>query len=134
MGEFNDHDGAPFYDPIMRNRGIAGENVGIWFASAPEELLVKFDHTQYGWVMDEHFDLQIWPGVPRARLHAHISGEMNTKLTLVVTTEGSTRPETMMTMTWLGACKPGMKGGDVVMSNGMKMNVLDGTMSGVPAH
>jgi hypothetical protein len=25
-----------------------------------------------------------------------------------------------------------MKGGDVIMSNGMKMNVLDGTMSGMP--
>ncbi len=39
-----------------------------------------------------------------------------------------------MTMTWMGACKPGMKGGDVVMNNGMKMNVLDGTMSGGPPH
>jgi hypothetical protein len=25
-----------------------------------------------------------------------------------------------------------MRGGDVIMANGMKMNVLDGTMSGVP--
>jgi hypothetical protein len=39
-----------------------------------------------------------------------------------------------MTMTWLGPCKPGMKGGDVIMSNGMKINALDGTASGLPSH
>jgi hypothetical protein len=64
--------------------------------------------------------------------HAHISGDFGSKLTLVVTTEGSTKPDTTMTMMWVGACKPGMKGGDVMMSNGMKINVIDGTMSGVP--
>jgi hypothetical protein len=37
-----------------------------------------------------------------------------------------------MTATWTGPCKPGMKGGDVIMSNGMKINLLDGTSSGQP--
>lgn len=64
--------------------------------------------------------------------HGHITGDANSKVTMVLTTGGSTTPEMTMTMTWLGACKPGMKGGDVIMSNGMKMNVLDGTMSGMP--
>jgi len=27
-----------------------------------------------------------------------------------------------------------MKGGDVMMGNGIKMNVLEGTMSGLPVH
>jgi len=49
--------------------------------------------------------------------HALISGDFNSKLTLVTTTEGGNRPE--MTMTWIGECKPGMKAGDVIMSNGM---------------
>jgi hypothetical protein len=28
-----------------------------------------------------------------------------------------------MTMTWIGACEAGMRGGDVVMPNGAKMNM-----------
>jgi uncharacterized protein DUF3617 len=64
--------------------------------------------------------------------HAHITGDFNSKITMVLMADGSSTPETTMTMTWMGPCKPGMKGGDVMMSNGMKMNVLDGTMSGMP--
>lgn len=64
--------------------------------------------------------------------HAHITGSFDSKITMVLTTEGSDRPDVNMTMTWMGPCKPGMKGGDVWMGNGMKMNVLDGTMSGMP--
>jgi hypothetical protein len=66
--------------------------------------------------------------------HAHITGDFNSKVTIEISGDGSSTPETTMTMTWVGPCKPGMKGGDVMMSNGMKMNVLDGTMSGMPAH
>jgi hypothetical protein len=73
------------------------------------------------------------PGAARTT-HAHITGDFNSKFTLVMMADGSNKPETTITMTWVGACKPGMKGGDVIMGNGMKMNVLDGTMSGVPAH
>jgi hypothetical protein len=73
------------------------------------------------------------PG-PARMTHAHVIGDLNSKFTVVVTTEGSNTPETTMTMTWMGACKPGMKGGDVIMNNGMKINALDGTMSGGPPH
>ncbi len=66
--------------------------------------------------------------------HSKITGDLNSKYTIVVSTEGSTTPEINMTMTWAGPCKPGMRGGDVVMSNGMKMNPLDGTMSGGRPH
>jgi hypothetical protein len=71
------------------------------------------------------------PGAARTT-HSHVTGDFNSKITVVVNTEGATTPEMTMTMAWMGECKPGMKGGDVVMSNGMKMNVIDGTMSGVP--
>ena len=64
--------------------------------------------------------------------HAKITGDLNSKFSIVISAEGST-PETNMTMTWTGPCKPGMRGGDVIM-NGMKMNALDGTMSGGPPH
>jgi hypothetical protein len=65
--------------------------------------------------------------------HVHVSGDFNSKVIMVMTVEGKSAPETTMTMTWMGACKPGMKGGDVIM-NGMKMNVLDNTASGMPSH
>jgi hypothetical protein len=64
--------------------------------------------------------------------HAHITGSFDSKITMVLTTEGSGKPDMTMTMAWMGPCKPGMKGGDVWMGNGMKMNVIDGTMSGMP--
>jgi hypothetical protein len=64
--------------------------------------------------------------------HANITGDFNSKITMVLMADDGNTPEMTMTMTWVGACKPGMKGGDVIMSNGMKMNVLDGTMSGMP--
>jgi hypothetical protein len=73
------------------------------------------------------------PGAVRTT-HAHITGDFNAKYTMEIFAGDSNRPETTMTMTWMGPCKPGMKGGDVIMANGMKMNVLDGTMSGVPPH
>jgi len=71
------------------------------------------------------------PG-PERITHSHVTGDFNSKVTVVVNTGGGSAPEMTMTMAWMGECKPGMKGGDVVMSNGMKMNVIDGTMSGVP--
>ena len=34
-----------------------------------------------------------------------------------------------MTATWLGPCKAGQRGGDVILPNGAKENVLDMTRS-----
>ena len=76
---------------------------------------------------------KIGPGTARTT-HAHVTGDLNSKYTMVLISDGSTKPEMTMTMTWMGSCKPGMRGGDVIMSNGMKMNVLDGTKSGGPPH
>jgi Protein of unknown function (DUF3617) len=60
-----------------------------------------------------------------------ITGDFNSKLAMVMYSEGSSTPEMNMTMAWKGSCPPGMKGGDVI-ANGMKINVIDGTMSGTP--
>lgn len=38
---------------------------------------------------------------------------------------GMSEANSLVEMKWLGACKAGQKPGDMVMSNGMKMNVLD---------
>jgi hypothetical protein len=68
--------------------------------------------------------------------HGVVSGDFNSAYT--VKTEswregGSALPgrkagePTRMTVEakWLGACKPGQRPGDIIMHNGMKMNVLD---------
>ena len=64
--------------------------------------------------------------------HAVITGDFNSKYTVAVAPQGTSGPHMTMTVTWLGPCKPGMKGGDVVMSNGMTMNMMDNSMSGAP--
>lgn len=64
-----------------------------------------------------------------------ITGDFNSKFTAVmsVTTAGApldaahNTNRTVFTTTRLGSCKPGQKGGDVIMSNGVKVNVLDAT-------
>ncbi len=68
---------------------------------------------------------------PVRTTRAHVTGDFDSKIAIDITTDGSTRPDMHMTMTWIGPCKPGMRGGDVIMDNGFKMNVIDGTMSGL---
>ena len=65
------------------------------------------------------------PGKVRTT-HAVIIGDLNSKFTLVLRSDAASAPETTLTSTWLGPCKHGMRGGDVIMSNGTKMNVMDG--------
>jgi hypothetical protein len=68
--------------------------------------------------------------------HAVVSGDFNSAYTVQVdSTRNGGRPipgagpggETHMTIAakWLGPCVAGQKPGDVMMGNGMKMNVLD---------
>ncbi|HEY5337902.1 MAG TPA: DUF3617 family protein [Rhizomicrobium sp.] len=71
------------------------------------------------------------PGVKRTS-RADASGDFNSKITVSMRSPPTAAPEMTMTATWLGACKPGQKGGDVIMSNGMKINTLDGMTSGAP--
>ena len=73
--------------------------------------------------------------------HAVITGHFDQSYTVKITstrTGGATpsgaSPETHMTIEakWLGPCKPGQKPGDIIMSNGMKMNVLEMPTPGRP--
>lgn len=69
------------------------------------------------------------PGVKRIT-RTDISGDFNAKVVIAMRSPPTApAPEMTMEATWLGACKPGQKGGDVIMSDGTKMNLLD-----TPAH
>lgn len=60
-----------------------------------------------------------------ASARADITGSFDSAYTMTVTAEGSDLPATKMTMEgkWLGACAAGQQPGDVVMSNGVKVNI-----------
>ena len=57
--------------------------------------------------------------------HAVVTGSFDSAYTMTVTAEGSDLPAMKMTMEgkWLGACAAGQQPGDVIMANGVKVNV-----------
>lgn len=67
-----------------------------------------------------------------ATSHVVVTGDFSSKFRAVVDSTMSGSPiaamngthQTVIASTWLGPCKPGQKGGDVVMSNGVKVNVM----------
>ena len=63
------------------------------------------------------------PGA-KSTSRAVITGDFSSKYTMVLRSPPDAAPEMTMVMTWIGPCKPGQRGGDVIM-NGTKMNVLD---------
>ncbi len=79
---------------------------------------------------------ELKPG-SKTTTHVAITGDFNSKFTAVmsVTTAGApldaarNAQQTVFSTTRLGPCKPGQRGGDVIMSNGVKVNVLDATKS-----
>ena len=76
-------------------------------------------------------------GTTTATSHAVMSGDFSTayrmesRSTYSPPLMGRTEGTSLMEAKWVGPCKPGQKPGDMVMSNGMKMNVLD-MMKGAP--
>lgn len=60
-----------------------------------------------------------------ASANAVVTGSFDSAYTMTVTADGKDLPATKMTMEgrWLGACTADQKPGDVVMSNGVKVNV-----------
>jgi hypothetical protein len=83
-------------------------------------------------------------GATTGTSHAVVSGDFNSAYTVQVTsTRAGGRPapgaaaggETHMVIAakWIGACAAGQRPGDMIMSNGMKMNVIDmQKMGGMP--
>ncbi len=64
------------------------------------------------------------PGPARTN-RAVVSGDFNSKFTETLVSVPDGKTVMTITSTWTGPCKPGMRGGDVIMSNGTKMNMLD---------
>jgi hypothetical protein len=60
-----------------------------------------------------------------ASAHAVVLGSFDSAYTMTVTSEGSDLPEAKMTMEgkWLAACAADQKPGDVIMANGVKVNI-----------
>jgi uncharacterized protein DUF3617 len=61
--------------------------------------------------------------------HAVVTGSFDSAYTTTVTSDSAAAPGGKSTMTmaakWLGPCAAGQKPGDMIMANGMKINVLD---------
>jgi hypothetical protein len=66
-------------------------------------------------------------GGKAATAHSVITGSLDSAYTMTVTSQIPDIPDGKMTMTmdakWLGSCAADQKPGDVIMSNGMKINV-----------
>jgi hypothetical protein len=66
-----------------------------------------------------------------ATTHTDIAGSFDSAYTMTVTTKSDALPggATTMTMTmtgkWLGPCAAGQKPGDMVMGNGLRVNILE---------
>jgi hypothetical protein len=88
------------------------------------------------------FDTVCSMGAGTNTAHGVVSGDFNSAYTVKINSkrEGGAPnpnmpPETNMTVEakWLGACKADQKPGDIIMANGMKMNINDRTPGGPPA-
>jgi len=67
--------------------------------------------------------------------HAVISGKFDSAYTMTVTSQGDGAPagRTMtMSAKWLGPCAADQKPGDMIMGNGMKINILEARKRGGP--
>ena len=64
-----------------------------------------------------------------AKTHAVISGRFDSAYKMTVTSQGEGAPGNDITLSleakWLGPCGADQKPGDLVMGNGMKLNILD---------
>jgi hypothetical protein len=64
-----------------------------------------------------------------ATSHAVIAGSFDNAYTMTVTSQSDALPGGKMAMTvdakWLSPCAAGQKPGDLIMANGVKMNILD---------
>ena len=68
-------------------------------------------------------------GGKSATLHSEVTGSFDSAYTMKVTLQSEGMPGGKMTMTmaakWLGPCAADQKPGDMIVGNGMKMNILD---------
>jgi hypothetical protein len=69
-----------------------------------------------------------------AKTHAVISGSFDSAYKMTVTSQGEGMPGNDITLSleakWLGPCAADQKPGDLIMGNGMKLNILDAQKQG----
>jgi len=92
---------GPFAAPLCTGREVTKSDIGI--------------------TIDTHCSFN---GKP-ANAHAVVSGSFDSAYTMTVTAEGGALPPVKMTIEgkWLGACTAGQQPGDVIMANGVKVNI-----------
>jgi uncharacterized protein DUF3617 len=100
------------------------------FSPMTKDLCSKQDiaRTATGYVSDSVCKV----GAMSITAHSDIVGDFNSAYTVKSTSHSEGGPSgvprdstTTVEAKWMGACKPDQKPGDIVMSNGMKMNVKD---------
>ena len=67
--------------------------------------------------------------------HAVITGSFDSGYTMTVTSQSEGAPEAMtitIAAKWIGPCAADQKPGDIIMANGMKMNIMDAQKLGAP--
>lgn len=75
---------------------------------------------------------------PRGTVTSHVvvTGSFDSAYTMTATSQGTGLPNggntTTATVKWLGACAADQKPGDMIMPNGMKINILDMQKRGAP--
>jgi len=115
------------YDPPSEVK-IAAMGDEFSSKSCPSKQVV---HNPDGsWTMSGTCSFQQgWNTTSRATLSGSFDSEVTT--TIDSTTSGAPAPQmngthrTVLVQTWLGSCKPGQRGGDVIMEDGSKMNMMD---------
>jgi hypothetical protein len=92
---------GPFSAPLCTGREVAKSNNGV--------------------TIDTHCSLNGKAG----NAHAVVTGSLDSAYSMTVTAEGGALPPVKMTMDgkWLGACVAGQQPGDVIMANGVKVNI-----------
>jgi hypothetical protein len=94
------------------------------FAGSALESCGKQDVTRSGATLI--IDSTCTMGGSSSTTHAVVTGSFDSEYTMEITSK-TRGDETRMTIAarWLGACAADQRPGDMIMSNGMKMNVLD---------
>jgi hypothetical protein len=67
--------------------------------------------------------------------HVVITGSFDNSYTMTVTSQSEGAPESRtitMAAKWIGPCAADQKPGDMIMANGLKMNIMDAQKLGVP--
>jgi hypothetical protein len=68
--------------------------------------------------------------------HAVITGNLDSAYTMTVTSDSAAAPggksSVTMAAKWLGPCAAGQRPGDMILPNGMKINVPDMQKRGIP--